>query len=92
MAHANHTRRLARTEETLTVLFCLVDDAYALLNPHRDRYELTAANVAEVKLTEELLLDGANLGTEVARRLFGDLLPTGAGRWKLRWPKRASCW
>jgi hypothetical protein len=37
-------------------------------------YELTAANVAEVKLTEELL-DGADLllGGEVARRLLGDL-------------------
>ncbi len=35
-------------------------------------YELTAANVAEVKLTEELLV-GANLGPGVARRLFGDL-------------------
>jgi len=35
-------------------------------------YELTAANVAEVHLTEELL-EGANLGEDVARRLFGDL-------------------
>ena len=35
-------------------------------------YELTAANVAEVKLTEELLAS-ARLGDESARRLFGDL-------------------
>ncbi len=28
MAHTNHTQRLARTEEALTVLFCLIDDAY----------------------------------------------------------------
>jgi hypothetical protein len=35
-------------------------------------YELTAANVAEVRLTKELL-EGANLGEDVARRLFGDL-------------------
>ena len=35
-------------------------------------YELTAANVAEISLTEELL-DEANLGGEVARELLGDL-------------------
>jgi hypothetical protein len=36
-------------------------------------YELTAANVAEVRLTEELLV-GADLGEDhLARRLFGDL-------------------
>jgi len=35
-------------------------------------YELTAANVAEVRLTKELL-EEANLGKDVARRLFGDL-------------------
>jgi hypothetical protein len=35
-------------------------------------YELTAANVAEVKLTEELLAE-AGLGEAVARRLLGDL-------------------
>jgi hypothetical protein len=35
-------------------------------------YELTAANVAEVKLTEELLAE-ADLKGDLARRLFGDL-------------------
>jgi hypothetical protein len=35
-------------------------------------YELTAANVADVRVTKELL-EGANLGEDVARRLFGDL-------------------
>ncbi len=35
-------------------------------------YELTAANVAEVHLTKELL-DGAGLGGGLARRLLGDL-------------------
>jgi hypothetical protein len=38
MAHTNHTQRLARTEEALTVLLCLIDDAYALLNPGGRRY------------------------------------------------------
>ena len=35
-------------------------------------YELTAANVAEVRLTEELL-ETAGLKEDLARRLFGDL-------------------
>ena len=39
MAQPNHTPRLAHTEEALTVLFCLVDDAYANLNPRARRYE-----------------------------------------------------
>jgi hypothetical protein len=39
MARTNHTQRLARTEEALTVLFCLIDDAYALLNPRARCYE-----------------------------------------------------
>jgi hypothetical protein len=33
MAQPNHTQRLAQTEEALSVLFCLIDEAYALLNP-----------------------------------------------------------
>ncbi len=35
-------------------------------------YELTAANVADLSLTEELLAE-ADLGSEVARKLLGDL-------------------
>ena len=32
MARTNHTQRLARTEETLTILFCLIDDAYSVFH------------------------------------------------------------
>ena len=39
MARSQHTRSLPHLEEALTVLFCLIDDAYALLNPHARRYE-----------------------------------------------------
>ncbi len=47
MARANHSRRLDRTEEAITVLFCLIDDAYALLNP-RPRFikQLTSEPLA----------------------------------------------
>ncbi len=33
MAHPQHTLSLDRLEEALTVLFCLIDDAYTALNP-----------------------------------------------------------
>ena len=39
MAQPQHTHSLPHLEEALTVLFCLIDDAYALLNPHAQRYE-----------------------------------------------------
>jgi hypothetical protein len=38
MTQKHHTHRFTRTEEAMTVLFCLIDDAYANLNP-RGRYE-----------------------------------------------------
>ena len=40
--------------------------------PGGSLYELTAANVAEARLSRELL-EEANLGESLARRLFGDL-------------------
>jgi hypothetical protein len=39
MACHHHTPRLATTEEAVIVLFCLIDDAYARLNPRTRRYE-----------------------------------------------------
>src|SRR5919199_1817602 len=38
MAKHKHTPSLAHLEEALSVLFCLIDDAYALLNPHGARH------------------------------------------------------
>jgi hypothetical protein len=39
MARLHHTEALARTEEALSVLFCLIDDAYVHLNPQANSYE-----------------------------------------------------
>ena len=39
MTQKHHTHRFTRTEEAITVLFCLIDDAYANLNPRGRRYE-----------------------------------------------------
>ena len=58
MARNNHTQRLARTEEAVTVLSCLIDDAYALLNPNRRRYEplkrLSDSEVITLALLQQL--------------------------------------
>jgi hypothetical protein len=39
MARLHHTQALARTEDALTVLFCLIDYAYAHLNPQANSYK-----------------------------------------------------
>ena len=36
MAHPNTTSRTTRLDEAVTVLFCLVDDPYRILNPCAD--------------------------------------------------------
>jgi hypothetical protein len=50
MAQHNLTPRLHRTEEAITVLFCLIDDAYALLDPrgHRCYASLKSLSDSEV--------------------------------------------
>jgi hypothetical protein len=54
MAQPNHTPRLAQTEEALTVLFCLIDDAYAHLNPRARCYEsLKRFSDSEVRATKK---------------------------------------
>ncbi len=58
MARADHSRRLDRTEEAITVLFCLIDDAYALLNPRPRCYEalkrLSDSEVITLALFQQL--------------------------------------
>jgi hypothetical protein len=39
MVQAQDTLSFAPTEEAITVLFCLIDDAYHHLNPRSRRYE-----------------------------------------------------
>ena len=58
MAHAQDTRQLARTEEALIVLFCLLDDAYAHINPKGQRYRslksLSDSEVITLALFQQL--------------------------------------
>ena len=84
MAHTNHTQRLARTEEALTVLFCLIDDAYALLNPKGSRYEslkrLSDSEVITLALLQQLRgVESERSFLRDAQRFFSHLFPGVVG-------------
>jgi Transposase DDE domain len=84
MAQPNHTPRLAETEEALTLLFCLIDEAYELLNPRARCYEsikrLSDSEIIALALFQQLR------GTESERsflrdtqRFFAHLFPGVVG-------------
>jgi len=84
MARTNHTQRLARTEEALTVLFCLIDDAYALLNPRARCYEsikrLGDSEVIALALFQQLRgLESERSFLRDAERFFSHLFPWVVG-------------
>ena len=84
MAHPNLTPRLAQTEEALTVLFCLIDDAYALLNPNGKRYEplkrLADSEVITLALFQQLRgVESERSFLRDAERFFSHLFPGVVG-------------
>src|SRR5829696_5400907 len=84
MAQPNHTPRLAQTEEALTVLFCLIDDAYAHLNPRARCYEslkrLSASEVIALALFQQLRgVESERSFLRDAQRFFSHLFPGVAG-------------
>ena len=84
MARSNHTPRLAHTEEALTVLFCLIDDAYRLLNPHARRYEslkrLSDSEVIALALFQQLRgVESERSFLRDAQRFFSHLFPGVVG-------------
>jgi hypothetical protein len=85
MAQPHHTPRLAHTEEALTVLFCLIDDAYRLLNPHgARRYEsikrLSDSEVITLALFQQLRgVESERSFLRDAERFFSHLFPGVAG-------------
>ena len=85
MARPNHTPRLADTEEALTVLFCLIDDAYyALLNPNGKRYEplkrLADSEVIALALFQQLRgVESERSFLRDAERFFSQLFPGVVG-------------
>ena len=84
MARANHTPRLALTEEAITVLFCLIDDAYVLLNPRARRYEslkrLSDSEVIALALFQQLRgVESERSFLRDAQRFFSHLFPGVTG-------------
>jgi hypothetical protein len=88
MAHANHTPRLAETEEALIVLFCLVDDAYTSLNSRAQRYEslkrLSDSEVITLALFQQLRgVESERSFLRDAERFFDFLFPGVVGLYTL---------
>ncbi len=84
MARAHDTRRLAFTEEAITILFCLVDDAYTLLNPNAKRYEsikrLSDSEVVTLALLQQLRgIESERSFLRDAERFFSHLFPGVVG-------------
>jgi hypothetical protein len=81
MAHPQHTHSLAHLEEALTVLFCLVDDAYANLNPRgARRYQsikrLSDSEVIALALFQQLRgVESERSFLRDAQRFFSHLFP-----------------
>jgi hypothetical protein len=80
MAHPNHTEAFVRTEDALTVLFCLIDDAYALINPRADGYgaikRLSDSEVLTLALLQQLRgVESERSFLRDAQRFFSHLFP-----------------
>jgi hypothetical protein len=67
MTQKHHTHQFTRTEEAITVLFCLIDDAYANLNPRGRRYESLKrlSNSGDITLTLFQQLRGIESGRDL---------------------------
>jgi hypothetical protein len=86
MTQPHHTPRLHRTEEAITVLFCLVDDAYRILNPRGERYasikRLSDSEVLALALFQQLRgLESEQSFLREAERFFSHLFPGVVGLW-----------
>jgi hypothetical protein len=84
MAQPNHTPRLAYTEDALIVLFCLIDDTYAHLNPRARRYEsikrLADSEVLALALLQQLRgVESERSFLRDAERFFSHLFPGVVG-------------
>jgi len=84
MAQAQHTLALVSLEEAITVLFCLVDDAYALLNPkgrsHESLKKLSDSEVLTLALLQQLRgIESERSFLRDLKRFFVHLFPGAAG-------------
>jgi hypothetical protein len=84
MAQPQHTPSLDCLEEAVTVLFCFIDDAYALLNPRARRYEslkqLSDSEIIALTLLQQLRgVESGRSFLREAQRFFSHLFPGVAG-------------
>ena len=85
MARSQHTPSLLDLEEPMTVLFCLIDDAYRLLNPRgARRYEsikrLSDSEIITLALLQQLRgVESERSFLRDAQRFFSHLFPGVAG-------------
>lgn len=80
MAQSHPTPRLLQAEEAVTVLFCLTDDAYALLNPRGHRHEsikrLSDSEILTLALLQQLRgVESQRSFLRDAERFFAHLFP-----------------
>src|SRR4051794_30628757 len=80
MARPQHIPSLARLEEAITVLFCLVDDAYEQLNPKGRRYtalkKLSGSEMIALALFQQLQgIESEGSFLRDAGRFFSHLFP-----------------
>lgn len=84
MAQPQHTPPLNSLEEAVTVLFCLTDDAYRLLNPRAGSYEslkrLSDSEVLALALLQQLRgVESCRSFLRDAGRFFAHLFPGVVG-------------
>jgi hypothetical protein len=84
MTQKHHTHQFTRTEEAITVLFCLIDDAYANLNPRGRCYEslkrLSDSEIITLALFQQLRgIESERSFLRDAERFFSHLFPGVVG-------------
>ena len=82
MARPQHTPALTSLEGAITVLFCLIDDAYRFLNPRADGYaslkKLSDSEVLTLALLQQLRgVESERSFLRDAQRFFAHLFPGG---------------
>jgi len=93
MAHPQHTPSLSELEEVVSVLFCLVDDAYRILNPRLRRYEslkrLSDSEVISLALLQQLRgVESERSFLRDAQRFFSHLFAGVAGMYPSSFNRR----
>src|SRR5215212_11893557 len=84
MARPHHTEGFDRTEDAVTVLFCLADDAYRDLDPKAESYEsikrLSDSEILTLALLQQLRsVESERSFLRDAQRFFSHLFPGVVG-------------